>query len=125
MWPTREEAVPELPREGQFLANREVRLIPAGWRHPRDADGQPQPLLPDQMAAGAGATTEIMAYETVSEGTPISPAFPNTREGRLALVRYCAAHCTTYGRHRAGVEAWAAILFGRDASVGFDGTVHA
>ena len=79
--------------------------------------------MPD--ASGLRADdTEIVAYETVSEGTPISPVFPNTSEGRLALVNYCAEHATTFGEHRADAEAWAAILFG-GASVDLDGTVRA
>jgi hypothetical protein len=67
---------------------------------------------------------EMAAYETTTEGTPISPAFPNTHEGLVALIRYCAEHCTTFGEHRADAEAWAAILFG-DAAVGLDGRVVA
>ena len=60
----------------------------------------------------------------MSEGTPISPVFPNTPEDRLALVNYCAEHATTFGDHRAGAEAWVAILFG-GASGDLDGTVRA
>ena len=67
--------------------------------------------------------TDIMAYETTSEGTPISPAFPNTQEGRRALVEYCAEHATTFGDSTTGVESWAAILFG-DAVVALDGMIH-
>jgi hypothetical protein len=67
----------------------------------------------------------IIAYETMSEGTPISPAFPDTPEGRLGLLRHCAAHATTFGKHRAGIEAWAAILFGEHAPVRLDGTLDA
>lgn len=110
--------------EVRFLANREVRRVPHGWQHPRDERGRFTPLLPGQMPADAGAT-DLMAYETTSEGTPISPAFPDTPEGRLELVRYCADHATTYGKHRTGVEAWAAVLFGEQATVGADGTVEA
>ncbi len=121
-----------------FVGGREVRIIPRGWQHPKTPDGRYQPLLPadyefdddersPQMPDASGlpdAETEIAAYENVSEGTPISPPFPNTREGRLALVNDCAEHATTFGDHRADAEAWAAILFG-DASVGIDGTVRA
>ena len=118
-----------------FVPNRELRVIPAGWQHPRDARGGYVPLLPsgyvsddadqpDLMPEPSGAT-EIAAYETTTEGTPISPAFPDTPQGRLDLVNYCAEHCTTFGDHRAGVEAWAALLFGDGATVDADGTVRA
>lgn len=76
------------------------------------------------MPETAGAA-EIAAYETTSEGTPISPAFTDTPEGRLELVRYCAEHATTLGQHRAGSAAWAAVLFGEHATIRPDGTVEA
>lgn len=112
------------PARIRFLANREVRVIPAGWQHPVDAARHPLPLLPEEMPEVGGGESAIMAYETVTEGTPISPAFPNTREGRLDLVRWCADHCTTLGQHRAGAEAWAAILFGEGTTIALDGTVE-
>ena len=55
-----------------------------------------------------GPTAAVVAYETTSEGTPISPPFPNTPEGRLELVRYCASHANTHGAATAEVEAWGA-----------------
>ena len=124
--------------EVYMVGGREVRVIPKGWRHPKDARGRHEPLLPagysfedgesfPTMPDAAGLApeeTEIAAYECVSEGTPISPAFPNDAAGRLALVGYCAEHCTTFADHRADAEAWAAILFG-GAAVGLDGTVVA
>jgi hypothetical protein len=127
-----------------FVANREVRWIPKGWKHPKGANGRFIPLLPNgysdanellpeervvgEMPATTGPVRlkglEIMAYETTTEGTPISPAFPDTPEGRLALVNHCAEHATTWGDHRADAETWAAILFGDGAMVGTDGSVE-
>jgi hypothetical protein len=121
-----------------------VRWIPKGWQHPRDAKGRYLPLLPNGYSDAKGflpdkrimgempATTgpvrlkglEIMAYETTTEGTPVSPAFPDTPEGRLALVRYCAGHATTFGDNRADEETWAGILFGDGALVTADGKVE-
>jgi hypothetical protein len=122
-----------------IMGSREVRVIPKGWQHPRDARGRHVPLLPadyvfDDEQDAAYPTmpsvhalrddaTEIMAYETVSEGTPVSPAFPTSAAGRMALVTWCAEHATTFGDHRADGEAWAALLFG-DAGVALDGTVR-
>jgi len=78
------------------------------------------------VAGLKGHETEIMAYETTTEGTPISPAFPNTPAGKLDLVRHCAENCTTFGDHKADGETWAAILFGEGFSfVLEDGTVEA
>ena len=118
-----------------FVGGREVRRVPRSWQHPKDDRGRYVPLLPDdywsdepvddaaKMPAPDGPT-EIMAYETTTEGTPISPAFPNTPEGRRDLIAFCAEHCTTFGQHKADAEAWAAILFG-EAAVGLDGQVVA
>lgn len=139
-----------------FVSNKEVRIIPKGWNHPRDEGGRHRPLLhadqwpstPEEqrrwmienetdqppmpehfMPSVRGLSveeTEIVAYSTTSEGTPISPGFPNTPEGRLDLVNHCAEHCTTFAQHMAGPEAWAEILFGgRAAVVSADGTVYA
>ena len=107
--------------EVSYICSREVRVIPKGWQHPEG-----RALLPEQMPGVSGEDeTEIIAYETVSEGTPISPAFPNTPAGRPDLVRHCSAHCTTFGKHRADGEAWAAILFGEGAAVVLaDGSVE-
>ena len=122
-----------------FVGSREARLIPEGWQHPKDEQGRYIPEIPTHDVAQDGLLiycmagvygerpdddAEIVAYEAVSEGTPISPAFPNTPQGRLDLVRYCAEHLTTFGSHKADAEAWAAILFG-DAAIGLDGTVVA
>ncbi|MDZ4278006.1 MAG: hypothetical protein U1B78_02585 [Dehalococcoidia bacterium] len=115
------------PGQAAFVANREVRTVPKGWLHP-EAAGRPRPLLPEEMPGVAGLApdqTKIVAYETTTEGTPISPPFPNTPEGRLALVRHCAEHETTFGDHKAGPEAWAVILFGQGAAVTVDGVVIA
>lgn len=116
------------PKEAQIACNREVRLIPKTWQHPKDERGRYVPLLEEQMPAVAGPAphdTEIAAYETTTEGTPISPVFPDTDEGRLALVRHCAQHGTTFGRAKADAEAWAAILFGEGAAVTLGGTTVA
>ena len=71
-----------------------------------------------------GDETAIAAYETTSEGTPISPSFPDRPEGHLELVRYCAANCTTFADYQADAEAWAVILFGEGAVVTEDGVVE-
>ena len=69
--------------------------------------------MPD-VARLAPEATQIAAYETISDGTPMSPAFDNTPEGKLALLTWCAEHCSLPGTldGRTGIEAWAAILFG-------------
>lgn len=130
------------------ICNREVRVIPKGWQHPEgecllSADSYPAtpealqkylednettrpPDRRDYMPSVDGLEvyeTEIMAYETTSEGSPISPAFPNTPEGKLQLVAYCAENASTFTRNKADGETWAAILFGGFATVNIDSGV--
>ena len=81
-------------------------------------------LMPDTSGLPASAV-EIATYETTSEGTPVSPAFPDTDAGRLALARWCAEHCTTWAENKADAEAWAAVLFGGTlAFVSEDGRIE-
>ena len=79
---------------------REIRMVPPGWEHPRDGLGNYQPLFdcsyrqavdaylpggddgdepPDQADYRPdwldGEATYVQMYETVSEGTPVSPVF--------------------------------------------------
>lgn len=115
-----------------LMPSREVRIIPRGWQHPLE-NGRAIGLCPrsylDEPDEDAPLTesdcmpdvdgllpeqTQIAAYETVSEGTPISPAFDNTPEGKLALLSWVAANCDVPGfrDRKTDIEAWAAILFG-------------
>jgi hypothetical protein len=133
--------------ETTFISNREVRRVPAGWQHPRDASGRYLPLHAwdyllrmnedegeeiveswagrDLLMPEPGEDAQIMAYETTTEGTPCSLAFPDSPEGRLALVNWCAENVTTWADHKADAETWAAMLFGGGlAAVGQDGSVH-
>lgn len=134
--------------EVMIVGARELRVIARGWQHPEDERGRHIPLLPSisyprtpeakrayrlefghaarraEYMPDATGRTEVAVYETTTEGTPISPAFPNTPQGRMQLIAWCADNATTYGSNRTGVEGWAALLFG-DAAVALDGTIHA
>lgn len=138
------------------FVNRGIRRVPLTWQHPCDATGEPIPLserrlLTDDrvaarttqgaeasgLAVDAGSMPDfshvptdqmgIQAYETTTEGTPISPVFPDTPEGRFAVVQYCADHETVFGPYTATVTEWATILFGTDTvAVNLDtGTIEA
>lgn len=100
-----------------ILPNREVRRVPLNWHHPTDAQGNDVPLFPtsnpteeaiaEELDAEPGLTRQeleacsmpdfsavpsqqmgIAVYETTTEGTPVSPVFPDTPQGRYALVEY-------------------------------------
>ncbi len=117
-----------------FVGMYEAREIPRGWQHPKDEHDTFIPLLPygyagddseipvtadtTMPAAPQQGETEIMAYEICTEGTPISPAFPNTPLGRLDLCNWCAANEKLLGKRLVDGEAWAAILFGEAAITG-------
>jgi hypothetical protein len=119
--------------------NRELRAVPLTWEHPRDERGAFDPLfkrsglteadIAEDLAEGKSrAAIEgaympdfshvppeqmgIQAYETTSEGTPISPVFPDSPEGRYQLVAYCADHETVFAGATASEREWAHVLFG-------------
>jgi hypothetical protein len=62
------------------------------------------------------AALGICAYETTTEGTPISPVFPNTDDGKRQLIRYCSEHQTVFADHAADPRPWAQILLGDNAA---------
>lgn len=97
--------------------SREVRRVPANWQHPKNANGFYRELFssdsiesiakdlvtdgelePDDAIARATSecmpawsdaeATHYMLYETVSAGTPVSPAFATTVE----LAKWCSEH---------------------------------
>jgi hypothetical protein len=126
----------------RFIVNREIRRVPLDWEHPRDERGAYIPLHecpdPEELdeLRGQGLTRDeftenfmpdfsqvperelgLQAYETTSEGLPISPVFPNTPEGRWALVHYCSQFATVFADRRLNPEAWAELLFGDSLAV--------
>jgi hypothetical protein len=128
----------------RFIVNREIRRVPLDWQHPRLENGQYIPLFPAGSYSeseiysllGEGKTLQEIAswqmpdfsnvpaeqlglcvYETTSEGLPISPVFPNTPEGRWALVHYCAQFATVFANRKVNAEAWAELLFGDSLAV--------
>jgi hypothetical protein len=59
----------------------------------------------------------ICVYETTSEGTPISPVFPNTPHGRFMLAKYYTEHATVFAEQKTGFYNWCQILFGGELVV--------
>lgn len=96
---------------------REVRKVPSDWQHPKDSAGRYTPLY-DQPFCNADADpdddppdpdyyrpdwpeserTHFQIYETVSEGTPLSPPCASLKE----LARWYAEH---------GDPVWGAVTY--------------
>ena len=122
-----------------YVGMYEAREIPQRWQHPKDEHDTFIPLLPYGYAGDDSeilvtpentmpptpwvGETEILAYEICTEGTPISPAFPNTPAGKLELCNWCAANEKLLGKRLVDGEAWAAILFGEAAITGDGGVI--
>jgi len=114
---------------------REVRRVPADWKHPEDEHGQPVPTLNhftysvDEIVEGIAdgwlvggppnygcATmpdwpdserTHWQMYETCSEGTPISPVM----ESPEALARWLADNeASAFGDRTATYEQWLTMI---------------
>lgn len=111
---------------------REVRRVPADWKHPKDVDGNPVPLLegysedvtkfasdPDVFDAEAPCRerympewpkeerTHYQMYENTSEGTPVSPPM----ETPESLARWLADNkASAWAGKPASYEAWLATI---------------
>ena len=59
---------------------REIRIVPKGWEHPKKRDGSYQPMRDTVYAERAREPTCYQMYETVSEGTPVTPVFETEDE---------------------------------------------
>ena len=128
--------------------NREVRRVPLDWQHPKDADGnylrieeyfkfedrwyiniseeearvifeeEKKHMMPDFSGIPADKMG-VCAYESFTEGTPISPVFPDTPEGRFLMVKYCAENASITDqisflgvkKQKADVVTWTNALF--------------
>jgi hypothetical protein len=53
---------------------REIRKVPKNWEHPKDEQGKYKPMVDEQEWTEEEAVC-FQIYETVSEGTPVSPVF--------------------------------------------------
>lgn len=93
---------------------REVRKVPANWKHPKNGRGHYQPMFQESYEEAlrdynqnpedydyqepdsrhynayynASEATHYQVYETVSEGTPVSPVFATREE----LARYLSEY---------------------------------
>jgi len=74
---------------------REVRMVPAGWEHPRDARGDYRPLTMGAMRRliPKRQRTNFQMYETTTYGTPISPEFASPEELACWLADNKASWC--------------------------------
>ncbi len=133
--------------------NRQVRRVPLDWQHSRSKYGykplfdhvdferdvvsyrEDDPSLTRELIESwympdfSNIPKErmgIMAYETVTEGTPISPAFPDSPKGRFELARHCMDNSSVFADYKCpSIEAWVGILYSRTTAMSDieDGTV--
>jgi len=123
-----------------MMASRETRRVPRGWVHPRRERGYFLALYQhtteeaqrtyyaengwdweEEHEDGFNAEDympaptddyQIMAFETVSEGTPLTgTAFDDSPDGRLALLRELVDGGHSIAGSTPDIESWAMILF--------------
>ena len=121
--------------QAMMVPSREIRRVPRGWQHPPGdalltyeseadlrawyadrgydfADDYPDGYNAARYMPEPSDDCELMAYETVSEGTPLTGhAFDDTPEGRLALIRDLVDSGQAIAGSTPDAEAWAGILF--------------
>lgn len=129
---------------------RELRHVPIGWVHPKDGEDY-RPLYPyihrepqfehlgmrgereafeeekhfmmPDISNLAPEQIGIATYENRTDGTPITPTFPNTPQGRFDLLKYCVGNVPiTQGfgnvKPKMGdIAEWGAVLFGEDVLI--------
>ena len=86
--------------------NREIRMVSAEFKHPKDEEGRFIPLFKEQMPA-TGEATHYMMYETSTEGTPISGVFKSTEELINWLIKTKA---TKFAKQVATYEDWMSVI---------------
>jgi hypothetical protein len=61
---------------------REIVRVPPGFRHPRNANGDPVPAAHLAVLNGTDThdRTAYQIYENVTEGSPVSPVFNSLAE---------------------------------------------
>jgi hypothetical protein len=59
----------------------------------------------------------VSLYEITTEGTPLTPVFPDTIEGHRALAEHAAESATICGSEKASAEYWQTRLFGTEEEV--------
>lgn len=118
-----------------MIPSREIRHVPRGWAHPADRslfehtteaeerawcvehgydydEVHPDGFDPADYMPAPGDDPQIMAYETVSEGTPLTGrAFDDDPPGRIDLIRDLVDSQETIAGTLPDGEAWAGILF--------------
>ncbi len=118
-----------------MVPSREVRRVPRGWQHPPAArllayeseadlraqyadhgyafaDSYPGGYIATDYMPEPGDDYQLMAYESVSEGTPLTGhAFDDTPKGRIALIRDLVDSKQTIASSTPDAETWAGILF--------------
>jgi len=107
--------------------SREVRKVPPSWEHPRDERGMYIPLYDSaiwfffsrdphlEMPSKdkfmpywrSGVATHYMMFETIDEGTPMSPAFETAEE----LASWLTDNGANWsGGDVASYDAWLALI---------------
>jgi hypothetical protein len=61
----------------------QVRRVPQNWNHPRNEKGE---YVPMKGISSDEPKTHLQGYETITEGTPVTPVFSCAEE----LARWCA-----------------------------------
>ena len=123
--------------------SREIRRVPEYWLHPKnsydryipllggdyqedleeweareDKEGESRPEKHEYMPDWPEEElTHIMMYETTSEGTPKSPAFPKDKPEELA--RWLVAQkVTSFGPRTSSYESWLNMITGSGYACG-------
>lgn len=59
----------------------------------------------------------VCLYETTTEGTPLTPVFPDTEQGHQDLAAYAAEYATRFANQQVSAQDWEERFFGQPEQV--------
>lgn len=96
------------PTGGKYMITELEEMIEnASVRPDEDIKSWFMPTFNDVPAEEMG----VCLYETTSEGTPLTPVFPDTEQGHKALAAYAAEHATAFEDFQLSLEEWEQRFF--------------
>lgn len=102
------------PAGGKYMIEELEEMIEDGTVSPdEDIKSWFIPTFSDVPAEEMG----VCLYETTTEGTPLTPVFPDAEQGHKDLAAYAAEYATSFADRQANAEEWGQRFFGNLAEV--------
>lgn len=102
------------PSGGKYTIEDLEEMIQEGEvSHYDDVKSLFMPTFNDVPAEEMG----VCLYETTTEGTPLTPVFPDNEQGHKDFAAYAAEYATSFASHQESAEDWEQRFFGQPEQV--------